>query len=151
MGRLPQATLHQRLDRARLLPTFRESFSDYAMDVSGVTEEMKRIRATKNNVDWDVSVGVFDSNRMVAFTLIAVDDWQGRLTAFDATTGVVPEHRGRRLAGRMLEHAMPALRRRGVTRFVLEEAHRRLEGQPFRGIPVMHFRGQAMQLRYRGI
>jgi len=109
-----------RLDRARLLPTFLEAFSDYAMDVSGITEEMKRIRATKNNVDWDLSVGVFVRNRMVAFTMIAVDDWQGRLTAFDATTGVVPEHRGRRLAGRMLEHAMPALRQQGVTRFALE-------------------------------
>ena len=109
-----------RLERGRLLPTFVEAFSDYAVDMSHVTRELKEARALKNNVDWDVSVGVFDGERMVAFTLIAVDDWSGHSAAFDAATGVVPGYRGRGLAGRMLEHALPELRRRGVTRFVLE-------------------------------
>jgi ribosomal protein S18 acetylase RimI-like enzyme len=109
-----------RLDRERLLPTFLEAFSDYAVDVSHTTRELKEARARKNNVDWELSPGVFDGDRMVAFTLIAVDDHQGRPTAFDAATGVVPGYRGRGLAGRMLEYAFPELRRRGVRRFLLE-------------------------------
>jgi len=109
-----------RVDREQLLSTFREAFADYAVDVSSITEEMKRVRCVKNAVDWDVSVGVFDAQRMVAFTLIGVDDWQGERCAFDAATGVVPDFRGQGLAGRMIEHALPALRERDVTRFVLE-------------------------------
>ena len=48
-----------------------------------------------------------------------------------------------------LERAMllPAI---DVTKFVLEETGRRLSGHPYRGIPVLTFRRQVMQLRYRG-
>lgn len=106
--------------RDQLFRAFHEAFADYAVDMSGVTEEVKRVRAVKNNVDWDVSVGAFDGERMVGFTLIAVDRHRGALAAFDAATGIVPTARGRGLAVAMIEHALPALRARGVGRFLLE-------------------------------
>lgn len=109
-----------RIDRNQLLDTFLASFADYAVDMSGVTNEVKSLRAIKNNVDWDVSVGVFADSQMVAFTLIAVDSHADRPSAFDAATGVMPAFRGRRLAGRMLEHAVPQLVGRGVERMLLE-------------------------------
>jgi 8-oxo-dGTP pyrophosphatase MutT (NUDIX family) len=44
--------------------------------------------------------------------------------------------------------ALPAV---SVTHFVLEEARRRVEGEPFRGIPLIYYRKHVMQLRYRGV
>jgi ribosomal protein S18 acetylase RimI-like enzyme len=111
------------VSREQLFATFREAFADYAVDMSRTTERAWSARCIKNNVDFDLSPGVFDGERMVAFTLIAVDVREGRLCAFDAATGVVPDWRGRGLAGRMLEHVLPELRRRGAKQFLLEVLH----------------------------
>ena len=68
--------------------TFLEAFSDYQMDMSYMTEEVMFKRAVKNALDFESSVGVFDDDRMVAFTLIGVDNWQNTLFAFDIGTGI---------------------------------------------------------------
>ncbi len=109
-----------RISREQLHRTWQEAFSDYAVDMSYMTEERIRARTVKNNVDFDLSVGAFDGERMVGFTLIGVGDWQGERAAFDAGTGIVPGYRGRGLAREMFDHAIPELRGRGVTRFLLE-------------------------------
>jgi ribosomal protein S18 acetylase RimI-like enzyme len=109
------------VDRAQVHGCFQAAFADYGVNMSYMTEENLLLRAAKNAVDWDLSVGSFDeSGHMVGFTLIGVDDWGGERSAFDAATGIVPDHRGAGLARAMLDHALPALRERGVIRFVLE-------------------------------
>ena len=109
-----------RVCRSQIHATFQEAFADYAVDMSLLTEERLHIRCTKNNVDWEVSVGAFDGDRMVGFTLIGIDSWQGGRGAFDAATGILRDFRGRGLAGDMFDHALPELERRGVGAFVLE-------------------------------
>lgn len=106
--------------KERVYAAFREAFADYGVDMSYMTEENLMIRAEKNAVDWDLSVGAIQGDRLVGFTLIGVGEWGGALCAFDAATGIVPEHRGRGLARVMLDAALPPLRERGVKRFVLE-------------------------------
>ena len=109
-----------RVSRQQIHRTFQEAFADYAMDMSSLTQERLRVRCVKNGVDWNASVGAFDGDRMVGFTLIGIDEWHGALGAFDAATGIVDGFRGRRLARRMFEHALPDLKGRGVESFVLE-------------------------------
>lgn len=109
-----------RVSRQQIHRTFQEAFADYAMDMSSLTEERLRVRCVKNGVDWDASVGAFDGDRMVGFTLIGIDKWQGGLGAFDAATGIVSDYRGQGLARAMFEHALPDLKARGIEAFVLE-------------------------------
>jgi ribosomal protein S18 acetylase RimI-like enzyme len=109
-----------RIDLPQLHPTFREAFSDYLVDMSSVTEEMLLLRNAKNNVDLDLSPGVFEGDRMVAFTLIGLGEWEGAPAAFDSGTGIIPDYRGQGLAKGMMDHALPELRERGVSRFLLE-------------------------------
>jgi ribosomal protein S18 acetylase RimI-like enzyme len=108
------------VDKAAVHAAFTEAFADYAMSSSGLTEERLLLRMEKNAVDYDLSVGAYDDGRMVGFTLLGVDSWGGALTAYDAGTGIVPPFRGRGLVRRMFDHALPALRERGVERFSLE-------------------------------
>jgi len=108
------------VSEAQLHPTFVSAFSNYAVDMSYMTAQRLSARAAKNGVDFDVSVGAFDGDRMVGFTLVGLGAWRGLSAAFDAATGIVPGYRGVGLAGRMLDHALVALRRRGVAVFVLE-------------------------------
>jgi len=106
--------------REQLHPTFAAAFADYAVDMSYMTRERLSARAVKNGVDLDISVGAYDGDRMVGFTLIGLGSRDGAPAAFDAGTGIVAGFRGQGLARRMMEHAVPALRRRGVTLFLLE-------------------------------
>ena len=108
------------VDEAKIYKAFMEAFADYAMDAGATTEQGLLLRMRKNAVDYAASVGIYDRDRLVGFTLIGIDRWGDRVVAYDAGTGIVPEFRGRRLAAQMFEHALPGLRRRGVSRFVLE-------------------------------
>jgi ribosomal protein S18 acetylase RimI-like enzyme len=85
-----------------------------------MTEERLWKRCAKNAVDFERSVGAFDGERMIGFTLIGIDGWQGAPAAFDAATGIVPEYRGQGLARAMFDYALPGLRNLGVRRFLLE-------------------------------
>lgn len=97
-----------------------EAFADYALDMSYMTREVLRCRAVKNGVDFAASPGAFLDGRLVGLTLVGVGIWAGEPAAFDACTGIVKAHRGQGLAGRLFEAALPGLRRRGVSRFLLE-------------------------------
>jgi len=108
------------VDPSLLHAAFLEAFSDYAMDASGTTEARLLLRMQKNAVDFGVSPGLYDRNRLVGFTLIGIDTWGDCLTAFDAGTGIVPEYRKKGWAGKLFDHALPSLRERGVKRFALE-------------------------------
>jgi ribosomal protein S18 acetylase RimI-like enzyme len=108
------------VEKTQVFDAFMEAFADYAMDATGTTEERMTLRMQKNAVDYDLSPGVYDGDRLVGFTLIGIDAWGGCLTAYDAGTGIVPDFRKQGWARKMFDHALPTLRDRGVDRFVLE-------------------------------
>jgi ribosomal protein S18 acetylase RimI-like enzyme len=100
--------------------TFVEAFSDYALDMSYMSEESFYNRAIKNGIDFKHSIGAFDGERMIGFTLVGVDQWKGLAAAFDIATGITAPYRGRAIAGEMLRVAVDRLRDSGCKRFVLE-------------------------------
>ena len=97
-----------------------EAFADYLMDMSYMTKEVLWRRAMKNGVDFACSPGAFQDGRLVGLTLVGLGTWAGEPAAFDACTGIVKAHRGQGLAGRIFDAALPVLRGRGTTRFLLE-------------------------------
>jgi ribosomal protein S18 acetylase RimI-like enzyme len=100
--------------------TFVEAFADYAVDMRYNTEVGFAHRAVKNSVEFGSSVGAYDGGRLVGFTLVGVDDWQGTRCAFDAMTGIVKSHRGQGIAGKMFDTTLPRLKAAGVKEFWLE-------------------------------
>jgi len=108
------------VEKAKLYSTFMAAFADYPMDVNTTTEEHLLLRMQKNTVDYHVSPGLYDGDRLVGFTLIGIDRWGDHLTAYDAGTGIVPDYRKQGWVRKMFDHALPWLREKGVERFVLE-------------------------------
>jgi ribosomal protein S18 acetylase RimI-like enzyme len=100
--------------------TFLEAFSDYQLDISYMNKEVMFKRVVKNAVAFDSSVGVFDGDRMVGFTLIGIDNLRDTLSAFDIGTGIVKDYRGKGIASQMFDFALPKLRKLAVKKFVLE-------------------------------
>ena len=103
-----------------LYRAFMEAFSDYAMDASHITEDSLYKRGIKNGIDFESSVGVFEDAKMVGFTMVGIDDWNGGLSAFDIATGIIKSYRGKGIAREMFNFALPRLREKGVKKFYLE-------------------------------
>lgn len=105
---------------SNLYRTFIKAFSDYAVDMSYMSEEDFMNRAVKNGIDLEASVGVFDRGKMVGYTLIGIDEWKSDLSAYDIGTGIIKPYRGRSIAKKMFDFAVPRLQEKGVRKFVLE-------------------------------
>lgn len=104
----------------QIYTAFVEAFSDYAVDMSAVTEAALRNRMIKNGVDFATSAAAYDGERMVGFALTGLDLWEGAPAAFDACTGVVPGYRGMGVAPGIFELVLKTLRAHGLRRYLLE-------------------------------
>lgn len=94
---------------------FLEAFSDYVVPFQPSREQLRETLTRRGYVP-ELSTGAFDGERIVGFTLNGVSE--GR--AYDSGTGVVPSHRRRGLASRMLDFVSDRLRNAGYTHYVLE-------------------------------
>ena len=106
-------------DFSTLYACFLKAFSDYQVDMQ-MSEQQFAQRLTRDGVQLEVSTGAFDDDRMIGFYINAVDDWQGKRTAYDAGTGIVPDYRGRGVAQELFPFTVAKLKERGVSQYLLE-------------------------------
>ena len=85
-----------------------------------MSEEQFEQRVKRDGVDLELSAGAFDGERMIGFYMNGRGIWQGKLTAYDAGTGVVPDHRRRGVAEELFEFMVPRLKEFGITQYLLE-------------------------------
>lgn len=96
-------------------PAFVEAFSDYVVKFEPTREQLREMLTRRGWVP-ELSVGAFDDDRLVAFTLNGVSD----ALAYDSGTGVVPSHRRRGLGRAMIDFVRERLRGAGYTEYILE-------------------------------
>lgn len=102
-----------------LCSAFNAAFADYAISLQMTAEQLAaKIRA--EYIDLSLSVGVFDNEKLVGFTLFAIDEVDGSTTIWDGGTGVVPQYRGQRLTQKVFDYALPILKNTGAKRILLE-------------------------------
>ncbi len=94
---------------------FAEAFSDYIVRLSPTPDGLREMLTRRGWVP-ELSVGVYDGGRLVAFTLNGFDG----TTGYDSGTGVIPSHRRGGLARQTMEWSRARLRDAGATRYVLE-------------------------------
>lgn len=106
-------------DLERLHNTFNEAFSDYVLP-SELTSTQFRHHLDVNAVDICRSVGCFDGDEMIGFSLNGFGVWNGLSTVYDAGTGVIPARRRQGVSDAMFEMMLPILRKDGIEQFLLE-------------------------------
>jgi ribosomal protein S18 acetylase RimI-like enzyme len=99
--------------------TFVEAFSDYLIPFA-LTPEQFRNHINLNAVDLERSAGCFEGDRMIGFSLTGFGEWQGKQTAYDAGTGVVPDKRREGISTRMFEMMTRSYKNAGIEQFLLE-------------------------------
>jgi ribosomal protein S18 acetylase RimI-like enzyme len=98
---------------------FLDAFSDYIVDIrmsESSFHEMNALRA----VDYSLSIGAFAGKRLVGVTLNAKDQWNGKWTAYDAGTGVIPSFRGKGVSRTLMQKAFEILEAEGLESYLLE-------------------------------
>jgi GNAT superfamily N-acetyltransferase len=106
-------------DFESLYDCFLTAFSDYEVDMRMSREQFQQ-RLMRDGVRLEMSAGAFDGERMVGFCINATGEWQGKSTAYDAGTGVIPEYRGRGVAKDLFAYLEGQLKEAGVVQYLLE-------------------------------
>lgn len=100
-----------------LFNTFQQAFADYEvqLDKKALFDMLKR-----RGFYPALSFGAFEANTCVSFTCNGVGDFYGKLMAYDTGTGTLKDYRGKGLATRVFEHAIPLLKDFGIHHYLLE-------------------------------
>jgi ribosomal protein S18 acetylase RimI-like enzyme len=98
---------------------FNAAFSTYEVPVD-MTESRLILHLASNSVNLSASMGAYDESRLVGFVLNGSRIVGGRLTAYDAGTGVVPGYQRRGIANALVGQAMEYLQSRGYEKYILE-------------------------------
>ncbi len=99
---------------------FQKAFSDYKVSFKMDYATFSRRFKYKLNIQFDLSVGIFHRQEMVAFIFHALNQYHGELTLYNGGTGVIPAHRGKQLVQSMYDFILPIAQQNKVTSNVLE-------------------------------
>lgn len=107
------------VDKKEIVAVLNASFADYIVPLQ-LTVEQLEFKIAAENIQLDLSVGLVEDDQLVGFMLHAINTVDGKLTAYNAATGVIPSHRGQGLVGKMYEWLLQRLQPLNVEQLVLE-------------------------------
>ncbi|WP_353162354.1 GNAT family N-acetyltransferase [Myroides odoratus] len=107
------------VDKEAIVQVLNESFADYIIPLQLTVEQLEN-KIAAENIQLHLSVGVLDQEKLVGFMLHALNSVEGKLTAYNAATGVVPSHRGQGLVAKMYAWLLERLVPLEVEQLVLE-------------------------------
>lgn len=93
-----------------LYEAFSQAFADYEVQINGA--QLRRM-LKRRGFDPRLSFAAFDGDRIAAFTLNGIGNYDGLPTAYDTGTGTLEAYRGQGLATRIFEHSIPYLKEAG--------------------------------------
>ena len=102
-----------------IVDCFDKSFADYFVDINLPASFWKK-RWQSDQVDFSLSFGMFDEEQLIGFILSGIGFHEGKKTAFNAGTGVIPSHRGQRIVRQLYDHCLPIFQKKGIENCVLE-------------------------------
>jgi ribosomal protein S18 acetylase RimI-like enzyme len=106
-------------DSDSLYECFLAAFSDYEVDMQMSRQQFEQ-RLVRDGVQLEISAGAFDKSSMIGFYMNAPGEWQGKHTAYDAGTGVVPGYRHQGVGRKLFDFIVPRLEEVSVSQCLLE-------------------------------
>jgi ribosomal protein S18 acetylase RimI-like enzyme len=108
------------LDIPAMHKAFICAFSDYTLNFNLTEEKFIKKFVEKLNIDFDLSAGAFVGDQMVGFIFTNIGMYQGKLSAYNGGSGVIPEYRGRNLTVQLYHFLIKKFREAGVQQCILE-------------------------------
>lgn len=107
------------IDIPQMAEAINQSFADYIVPFK-LNAEQLQYKIIQEDVDPDLSIGVFDDDTLVGLMLHALRKNDGHLVTYNAATGIIPTYRGKGLVGKMYDSLLPKLQALQVQKMVLE-------------------------------
>ena len=102
-----------------IVDCFNESFADYFVKINLPAAFWEK-RWQSDQVDFSLSFGMFDNEQLIGFIINGIGFREGKKTAFNAGTGVIPSYRGQRIVKQLYDHCLPILKKEGIQSSTLE-------------------------------
>ncbi|MBQ4915476.1 GNAT family N-acetyltransferase [Maribacter sp. MMG018] len=102
-----------------ILDVFNKSFADYFVPFK-LTEDQLVSKMTSDKINFDLSVGVFENEKLIAFVLHGFDTINNQKVVYNGGTGVVSQNRGQGITKKMYDYVLPILKEKGIDKIVLE-------------------------------
>ena len=96
---------------------FGNAFSDYDMQIS---ENELKTMCKRRGFSPDLSFAAFEGERIVAFTLNGIGEFNGVKMAYDTGTGTLKNYRGQGLATKIFDYSIPYLKEANIHHYLLE-------------------------------
>ena len=107
------------INNTDILNVFNKSFSDYFVPFK-LTEDQLLSKMISDKTDLELSVGVFENQKLIAFILHGFDIINNQNVVYNGGTGVIPEKRGLGLTKQMYHFILPVLGKKGIDKIILE-------------------------------
>ena len=109
----------QGIHMQQLAECFNLAFSDYEQPIHFTPESLKYY-LTASGVDLSLSFGAFCQEQLVAFILNSSGIYHDQSVVFDAGTGVVPDHRGKKVFSGLFAYTAQQLQQENIAKYYLE-------------------------------
>ncbi len=100
-----------------LFSAFSDAFESYEIQIN---KEELRVMLNRRGFYPQLSFGAFENNKLAAFTLNGIGNFNGIKTAYDTGTGTLKEYRSKGLASKIFTYSLPFLKEAGVSQYLLE-------------------------------
>lgn len=98
---------------------FVDAFSDYQVKVDLPISKFQEMLQRRGYVA-EISMGAFVNEKLVGFVLNGLRMWNGKLTVYDAGTGVIGEYRRQGVTSNILSNIKSVIKEKGVEQYLLE-------------------------------
>lgn len=109
----------EEIEFSQIAQCIKSAFSDYCVQAD-MDESQLYERFHTENVRYELSHGAFCQGKLIGVLLNAVGKYGKEIIAYDAVTGVAVGHRRKGIYSHMMAHCMDALKKEGISRYVLE-------------------------------
>jgi len=110
----------RRTDVSRMRKTFNKAFNDYILPINLSHGQFVQKIIQKTNISFKYSVGCYSGRKLIGFIYNSINYYEGKKTAYNGGTGVIPEFRGNNLTEKMYASILPKLQKIDVEQCILE-------------------------------
>lgn len=98
---------------------FVEAFSDYQVKMDLPFSKFENM-VKRRGFTPELSIGAFDDEKLIGFVLNGVRMWDGKLTAYDLGTGVIPDYRKKGITIEILKKVKDICKDNKIENYLLE-------------------------------